>query len=132
MPTLAVLQREETTAAHLPELREEGRMKIPELTDQELSRWIADKLDPQRVPGKGVWYVAMYETVKHHDMVNDPAMTVMLFGKLEPSAIVSHISSGYNVQFRNGREPGWTGERPTLGRAVAEAFALAHAAGDPV
>ena len=102
-------------------------MTISKLSDAELSRWVAEKIDPDKVLGNGIWFQAMYNQVKHHDMVNDPAMTVMLLGKLaeSPFYIKLLISDGLFTLEDGPRH--WTAEPfSNFQRVVAEAFALAN------
>ncbi len=99
------------------------------LKDELLSRWIAEQLDPERVPGRGVWYVAMYQAVAHHDFVNDSTKTIMLLKKLHESHKVVRLTIGTMVWVCVGSEASPDAESRTLehiGRAVAEAFALAN------
>ncbi len=93
-------------------------MTLQELTDRDLSKWIAEKLEPN--PGD-------YDDAdwQARDMVNDPAMTLMLLEKL----MASQFST--NLLLKNHRAVIETFElgRATyssLPRAVAEAFALAN------
>jgi hypothetical protein len=120
------------------------------LTDEELSRWICDKLEPlhtvglNRVNGKvtsfeGFWTAGdgwesmpSKDKLKPRDMVNDPAMTVMLLIEVIRQSDV--LLSGLGVLSGLGDRIGITLEHldveriaaEKLGRAVAEAFALAN------
>lgn len=114
------------------------------LSDEECSRWIAEKLEPKpvntSVPEQpsplGFW-----RSVYHHDtyrgstdwqprdMVNDPAMTVMLMEKLGSTGDIQIIGMGEHWQFRHlGPAPEMEEiivDAYPLGRAVCEAFMLA-------
>ena len=118
---------------------------IHDITNDELSLWIADKhepqpdvtglegIDPVKIGQTGVWVCAFpYEnddeaTVVPRDMVEDPEMTIMLTNWL--------IENGYSLHI-------WRGDMPRvtiavhdekylylitpLGRAIAEAWALVN------
>lgn len=123
--------------------------QVSEVTNEELSRWIAEKLEaeppscsftldfprPPRSP-LGYWSL-MYSYLTLHmmtrkatprDMVNDPAMTVMLLERmirLDCTRLVfRHWPDGcrLDLHFVDGRLIGIPAE--TVGRAVAEAAAL--------
>ncbi len=108
------------------------------MTAAELSLKIAEFLEPKPVLSIGeILDCGMADTPMYwkphdelagewqpRDMVNDPAMTVMLIEKLRPCAI-SALDDSTNVMYRRDNMPHWTGEIKTLGRAVAEAFAKA-------
>jgi hypothetical protein len=110
-----------------------------ELSDEQLSLKIAESIEPKPdfpcpfdtcMSMKGVWeWVLAYGcAIKCDwfpcDMVNDAEMTLLLIDGLRPCAIVA-LEDSANVQFRRDGMPYWTGEIPTLGRAVAEAYATA-------
>lgn len=124
------------------------------ITDENLSRWIAEKLESfESLPDPEVgqyaskcWRVANRGHVPFKekgiafygeaDMVNDPAVTVMLIERLRCMWMTLTVSKhGVKVSIRTKRIPlGHRGARHVivysegerLGRAVAEAFALAN------
>lgn len=135
---------------------EKRTMKISEVSDVDLSRWIAEKLEPKPdehlCGGKYNPYAHrnVYECPacifrglqkrtfqfftfsndrfwQPRDMVHDPAMTVMLLEKMgrhteRPLTVsVTTITAYWQVDFG-----GAIAGNERLGRAVAEAFALAN------
>ena len=111
--------------------------KINKLSDKDLSRWIAEKLgwtwQSCGVRGeKPHWHEPVVNGYRCHvtgrepDMVNDPAMTVMLLEKRcfydirkHPRGWVFTDEKGVDHKHVNNLSV------MSLGRAVAEAFALA-------
>ena len=126
---------------------------IRDLSDEELSRWIAEKLEPEPERGLPYWkrceipcsacdgtganadrtascrrcqgYGKVYSRCPR-DMVNDAAMTVMLMEKMneddnKPLTLCGTIRTMWRMDWG-----GFTAQSKTLGRAVAEAFALAN------
>jgi|SRR5581483_1383528 len=111
---------------------------IQELSDAELSRWIAEKLGLSDmahavVHGAGACsrckrFLPLPERDCVDDYINDPAMTVMLLEKLRPLHVQITLDMDYF-----GIVIGWPESRYwrsnshlTASRAVAEAFALAN------
>jgi hypothetical protein len=131
------------------------------LTDEELSRWIAAKLEPEptlksvcwkHVPDERHVYnrkLGGYERIvlvgdsgnyKPRDMVNVAQMTVMLLAKanlrLEPTwggVSEEYIPNGWQAMPMYKSTPNYTltGFGVTPGRAVAEAWALATGYKEP-
>ena len=132
------------------------RSAIRDLSDKELSRWIAEKLEPEPERGLPYWkrceipcsacdgtganadrtascrrcqgYGKVYSRCPR-DMVNDAAMTVMLLERGLGS--LDWVSDGDFKMWRGGFERQDHSRieyvtAKTLGRAVAEAFALAN------
>ncbi len=120
-------------------------MNIQELSDEKLSRWIAEKIEPKpegepwTVPLDSplrVWHASIASAIcdgrqpaywKLRDMVSDPAMTVMLMEKLlsvQRLDIWTHFAGG-DVHI-NTLNPLIHGCSKTLGRSVAMTFALAN------
>lgn len=115
-------------------------MKVSELSDNELSRLIAESIEPKpdysRVPDNRpeMWeWREMLEDVygwKARDMVTDPSMTMMLMERGKMHVMYSKWPTGLGEQMR---ETGWLatsggpwqGRSDRLGRAVAEAYAVA-------
>lgn len=119
-------------------------MTLLHVSDEQLSRMIAEHLEPMPegvsiaeygVHGKGCWrksYNGQWET---RDMVNDPAMTVTLLAH-HGFVSLNFIEDGakfYEACFcgesSHSEECGAKMETATntrLGRAVAEAYALAN------
>ena len=122
-------------------------MKLTERSDAELSRWIAEKLEPlnslpfhdeysDRLERRGgchplgaprcwQWQPLAKQFWQPRDMVNDPSMTVMLLEKLLVLDTVSITKAPngpcYMIASEKPQEV-----KPSLGRAIAEAYALAH------
>ena len=111
-------------------------MTLNTVKDQELSLWIGKKLGYEKAC-YGRWHAPDCKhpirdgsccglIEKLPDFVNDPAMTVMLMEKLRA---VGHLQlfAGL-IQYTDFRAAQRKHEcrHATLGRAVAEAFALAH------
>jgi len=118
-----------------------------ELTDAELSRWIAERLEPScQAPSSAVtsrpayWLVEMnpsrmtsaalnsgaqYEW-QPRDLVHDPAMTVMLLEKMKSTEKIVICGDGHWYITRYEHEDFYSANSECLGRAVAEAFALAN------
>lgn len=120
-------------------------MKLSELTDEQISQWIAEKLEPKpaigisyskmAAEGRLWWYGEQNGYIKcwPRDMVSDPAMTVMLLEKLLKSGFndVQHTTT--LTYWKNVAK--WECDEgaakralttQSLGRAVAEAFMLAN------
>ena len=98
---------------------------IRDLSDEELSRWIAKKLGGITGSGYYIHPNMLYEP-RHRDMVNDAAMTVMLLEKLldgGKSYWLQKEDEGIMLQRVNVSVAVF---RTTVGRAVAEEFALAN------
>lgn len=130
-------------------------MTISEVSDQELSRWIAEKLEPEpekineHGDSRGGWWLWCYQHRLHgteivdtgkwqpRNVVNDPALTVKL---IEHSGFVSLflLEDGkepciYHAEFCGAvshsldcGENMRVASNPDPGRAIAEAFALAN------
>ena len=126
---------------------------MTDFSDEQLSRWIAEKLEPlSTLPNEDdcdhadmeafptEYWLASYRmsrvTCMHvpswepRDMVNDPAMTVMLLEKMpEPSLWLESNPGdavkiwGCSADMSTNLDNGWSDR---IGRAVAESFALAH------
>ncbi len=105
------------------------------MTDSELSLKIAEHLEP-KPNGRGsesVWtycQVALSrgaEVIEPRDMVNDPAMTVMLMKRPEFVRAQLFLDSftKANMYFVEFKDPIRQCEHKDLGRAVAAAFARA-------
>lgn len=134
-------------------------MKVLQLSDKELSRMIAEFLEPKPDehlcsgrPYNPYAYRNVYECPaclfrglkqrtfqfftftnkdcwQPRDMVNDPEMTVLLLEKLLPLGIGPRLSitaHGRPCCGISGFENGWSCPADTLGRAIAESFALAN------
>lgn len=123
-------------------------MKISELSDSDLSRWIAEKLEIKpkewQLDAPYLKHIAWQYVEKRwepRDMVHDPAMTVMLLEKLmrEPKRDCyltfdhyGELANQYELEIGvtdAGYAQGLRGfilHGAQLGRAVAEAFALAN------
>ena len=123
---------------------------INDLTDGQLSRWIAEKLEPlESLPKEnvspsplGFWHrprVFTGHTFDHswqpRDMVNDPAMTVMLLANRKFVSLnqIEDCDEGpweacfcKHAQHSIACEAFATVMADTMQRAVAEAFALAN------
>ena len=121
---------------------------LSQKSDEELSRAIAEHIEPKPTwdkPGtgsmdlivsrRGAWtipetcitpYGASDMCYRHqpHNMVKDPAMTVMLLEKLPPGHVIDIEDDGTVTIFRyEDVVPCGEGR---LGRAVCEAYAQAH------
>ena len=109
------------------------------LSDEALSRWLAEKLEPlQSVVREknrhrsllGVWTPINGSTDwQPRDMVGDPQMTLMLMEKMINQCQVrawKHIGKHGDTHVDLMFSPPRHGCAKTLGRAVAEAFALAN------
>jgi hypothetical protein len=97
-------------------------MKISEVTDEDLSLWIAEKF---RETNFRAWH-------ENPNMVTDPAMTVMLLEKMaancDEPCLFHEIRESNTGWFAYVETTTWRRDEivlKTLGRAVAEAFALA-------
>lgn len=109
------------------------------ISNSNLSNWIAEKLEPlepllKRRPKPGYLMISdglcWQADATHHwrarDMVNDPAMTVMLLGQLLDLEDFSDILiQKHHGRFTSGRT-GVHAQARELGRAIAENFAIAH------
>jgi hypothetical protein len=121
------------------------------LSDEELSRWICNKEEPESSlsevvwtktqsssfpsranvrPGelspRGYWKIGPGMKWKRRDMVHDAQMTVMLLSRLALQQIVAlDICDDGSTGILNAQLELIT-EAPSLGRAVAEAWALAN------
>lgn len=113
-------------------------------TDVELSRWIAEKLADTRYPGAsdiGYSWNPDWNNgsgrMEPRDMVHDATMTVMLLEKLLPlnefgSTVTLRRYTGSRVNISVAVEVHsiGTSSEGKLGRAVAEAFAIANGAAE--
>ena len=132
-------------------------MLIRDISDEDLSRWIADKFEPK--PDFNITKVSTSEWVKRdlrispnwngsttsvgmwiwrglhigewqpRDIVNDPSMTMMLLEKSKLSLIALDQDTWMcGQQWMNGTVALYANaaKSKSLGRAVAEAFALAN------
>ena len=133
-------------------------MNVRDVSDEILSGWICKKLEPMPLHQDTLWHIetrrydsrAGYWTLHRHsgkpiedseswywtsrNMVNDPAMTVMLLGKMTEPQLWDERTS----EERGRGDPIYWGctanmadefgavFSENLGRAVAEAFALAN------
>ena len=123
-------------------------MTLNTVKDQELSLWIAEKLEP--APAwtplrKSREYLGTFYSdgkcwqrrfdgeqgqrpQEPRDMVNDPACTVMLMEKLlchHGVKLDRGVDPDYCLSWFDGQK--WSEvDGESLGRAIAEAFALAH------
>lgn len=126
---------------------EREAMTIAEVSDADLSRWIASRFEPTLMicehyvslwgPHKGTKYFNTAFDVaddgdtlinlrwEPRDMVNDPAMTVMLLEKMTLAHLMFLRSTNMWRCCADGREQHFV-HSEKLGRAVAEAFALAN------
>ena len=120
-----------------------GGFEMPSRTDAELNLWIAKFLEPnpkrrakqphesmtQRGSKLGCWTFAFQcEDKQPRDFCNDPACTVMLMEKLLADFHIITLSVNFADSDRGmcvGQDETIRWGR-TLGRAVAEAFALAN------
>lgn len=121
---------------------------VGQLSDEELSRWIASKIEPEATLP---WDCGGYSTLRvwrrnkrmmehkfewhwtPRDMVSDPAMTVLLLEKLlkkganicgSGAAVIGAEWPDVVVEYGATTEQSVTSSR--LGRAICEAFALAN------
>jgi hypothetical protein len=97
------------------------------LTDEELSRWIVERIpEAKHLGGDRQWYP--------NDMVHDPAMTLMLLERLLSDGNYECIIASDGIEMGAELEAPHQGKQSflvslrknTLGRAVAEAWAIAN------
>ncbi len=114
-------------------------MNLTPLTDEQISVWIAEKLEPPvtrgflPTDGFPAYSKTSHWICRHlkdgwqpRDFVNDAEMTVILLEKLLDTRKAYWLEKrGDDILFEraNTSDPQYY---PTLGRAVAEAFMLAH------
>ncbi len=116
---------------------------ISDLTDDEVSRWIAEKLEPGmnkrhppflHISPLQCWQGDVNHIFQPRDMIHDASMTVMLLEKLAEYGLRfdSETSLSFHPELKTWCASicGITGVgRKHLGRAVAEAFMLANGYG---
>jgi hypothetical protein len=109
---------------------------LSKVSDGQLSKVIAEFLEPVGTEAPKCWRIYMLaiqlDVWEPRNMVNDATMTVMLMEKLSNTYIVridtlesGHVQIAYEADLETGTCD-WLTECGSLGRAVAEAFALAN------
>ena len=117
-------------------------MNIREISDEDLSQWIAEKLEPRATAkyGSKYWRLSCHVAemsapaleagataeLLRLDMVNDPAMRSILEESLLDHGHSILVEKDGHKQYRCSCQHMDTGFVSSLGRALAEYFALAN------